>query len=199
MIQGKALVEYDNGSAGKEAFVLSAGKALSIDPGSHVCETIDYDDQYFARTINSQESIVWRGESLNLADIAGGGNGFGTGTLNHSIDLISGKSEADTNTVFARPSKYHAITSDVLYVDCVFVPDAKQGPVQISSTGLIFKSCPATDGQYSWDIINGLYEVNPPSKRTTFVLNGKEVSLASHPTLGVHANKGITFNLQEIS
>lgn len=199
MIEGKALVEYTNGSAGKEAFVVSAQKALTIDPDTHACESIDYDEQFFARTINSHESIIWRGESLSLADIAGGGNGFGTGTINHSIDLISGKVEADTHTMFARPSKYYVVTPDVPYVDCIFVPDGKQGPVQITSTGLTYQSCPAADGQYSWDIINGLYHVDPPFNRTSFMMNGKEVSLVSHPTLGIHANTGITFDLQEIS
>ncbi|MBN2512257.1 MAG: NPCBM/NEW2 domain-containing protein, partial [Sedimentisphaerales bacterium] len=198
MIEGKALVEYDGGAAGKEAFVLSAQKALSIDPGTHTCETIDYDDHYFARTINSQESIIWRGESLNLADIAGGGNGFDTGTINHSIDLITGKIEGDTHVMrVPGPGKFIQ-TSHVPYVDGIFVPDGGEGLVQISSTGLVYQNCPDTDGQYSWDIHYGLYDVDTPSKRRSFILNDKEVSLAACPTFCLHANAGITFDLLEI-
>ncbi len=198
MIEGKALVEYDNGAAGKEAVVLSAGKALSIDPGTHVSEAIDYDDYYFARTINSQASIVWRGQSLSLADIVGGGDGFGTGTINQSIDLISGKIDADTHIMRVPGSGKYIQTPQVPYVDGVFVPDGGAGPVQISSTGLVYEACPDTDGQYSWDIHYGLYDVEPPSKRKSFMLNDKEVLLASQPTFCLHANAGITFDLQQI-
>lgn len=198
MVEGKALVEYENDAAEKEAVVLSAGNAMSIDSVIRSSEAIPYDEYYFARTINSQEKIVWRGQSLSLADIAGGGNGLGNGTINQSIDLITGQIDADTHIMrVPGPGKYIP-TPHVPYVDGVFVPDGGQGPVQISSTGLVYEACPDTDGHYSWDIHYGLYDVNPPSERKSFLLNGKEVSLASCPTLCLHANAGITFDLLQI-
>ena len=46
----------------------------------------------FARHINSKTAVIWRGQKqMDLADVMGGGNGFGTGRTDVWLDLADGK------------------------------------------------------------------------------------------------------------
>jgi hypothetical protein len=139
-------------------------------------------------------------ERLNLADIVGGGNGRGTGTLDQGIDL-------GTSQVFGHPATEILQTQQnrfrpspqFRWIDGVFVPNGSYGPVVISSTGLVFSECPKTTGSYFGGPTNGGKFFDLLDKQTyTVRLNGVTFGKSRHPALSLHANAGITFDLDRI-
>ena len=135
------------------------------------------------------------GQPVNLADIVGGGDGFGAGKLGFGIDPRDGKiTKAGAGLVDAPTGKYVRTKSPL--VDGVFVPNGGAGgqtPVQISSTDLRVTGLTATNGKL-WD-----YIVNGPSfMQAGSTLDGVDYSTTGHSQLALHANKGITFDLAAI-
>jgi len=139
-------------------------------------------------------------ERLNLADIVGGGNGRGTGTLDHGINLGTGqafKHPADAvklpqRNVFRPTPQFHGI-------DGVFVPNGTSGKVVISSTGLTFSQCPQTAGSYYGGPVNSGKFCRIETQQTFVArLNGIDYGTSKHPALNLHPNAGITFDLDQI-
>ncbi|HQL76094.1 MAG TPA: malectin domain-containing carbohydrate-binding protein, partial [Phycisphaerae bacterium] len=131
--------------------------------------------------------------SLNLADIVGGGNGLGTGTYMAGINPGTGGlvGPGDPNPGTVTGDGFHPV-ADLPFVDGVFIPHAA-GYMQIATTGLTMQhNYPARDGN-SWD-----YFRNGPTGGTTSVLGGVDYASAGHSLIGMHANKGITFDLDAI-
>jgi hypothetical protein len=85
------------------------------------------------------------------------------------------------------------------FIDGVFIPDSEDGePIAVSSTDLQFNNCPDTSGVCVHIIRNGTrfrHEYYPTRlsriRRQTFGISG-------HPAIGMHANAGITFDLNRI-
>jgi hypothetical protein len=137
---------------------------------------------------------------IDLADIVGGGNGHGTGTLDQGIDLKTGE-------VFHSPATSWTIGPQINFralpqfrgLDGVFVPNGARGPVVISSTGLTFAQCPAT---------NGIFFGGPANSGKVYAMDAQRVyrarfnavdyGNARHPALHLHPNAGITFDLSQI-
>ena len=138
------------------------------------------------------------GKHLDLADIAGAGNGFGTGTLRQGIDPANGQALDSFSGTQKNGRQGRFVTCpDRPYVDGVFVPDRKQGPVRISSTGLIFTDCPATSGLYYDGIFNGR-SVRTAQPEQQERLDGTLYGIPEHPALSLHPNAGITYDLERI-
>jgi len=140
------------------------------------------------------------GRSIDLADIVGGGNGFGTGTIDKGIDPRYGSirfwSASLARTISAKtpyaPVLYHP------YIDGVLVPNDSTGQNIISSTGLEFKECPKTTGMFFIGIFNGTKLISdqiPPHQGTLF---DTEFGTVQNPAINMHANSGITFDLDAI-
>jgi hypothetical protein len=132
-----------------------------------------------------------RGEGLNLADIVGGGNGFGTGRKGIGIDARTGKMQerpfGDLGNV--KPGNY--ASSPYPFVDGVFVPAS--GETKISSSGLKAGELPANSGN-AWDMIRN----GPVSSQFSTTLGNVDYNSAGHSMIGLHANVGITFDLAAI-
>ncbi|MDP1562714.1 MAG: DUF1549 domain-containing protein [Pirellulaceae bacterium] len=135
------------------------------------------------------------GSGLNLADLVGGGNGYGTGTLRNGIDPRSGTVQrADLgplNDVVT--NSFHA--SDFAAIVGVFIPNGQDeaARITVSSTGLTITGLPSTS-ENAWDSIrNG----SVASQHST-ELGGVDFAAAGHSLLGLHANAGITFDLAAI-
>jgi len=137
---------------------------------------------------------------LNLADIVGGGNGRGTGTLERGIDLGTGQAFKGPATTIRRSRRNEFRPSPQLHgVDGVFVPNGALGPVVISSTGLIFSQCPQTTGSYYGGPANSGKFYDIPSRQTYSArLNGISFGTPTHPALNLHPNAGITFDVDQI-
>ena len=86
------------------------------------------------------------------------------------------------------------------YIDGIFVPDGGGGPVKVSSAGHIFTDCPDTNNQFWAGITNyekvangnGFMDLHPMR------LGRRNFGTTSHPGLFLHANIGVTFDLETI-
>jgi hypothetical protein len=185
----------------RDVYQILAGQARQVsDQGTSIKE-IELKDSAFAQKIDTETGLVWKGQkALSLADLTGGGNGFGTGTLEAGIDPGTGKA------ILFGPELYdmHPVVSNAYrrveghpFVDGVFVPNSADRPQVISSQGHIFEDCPKTNGTYYTGIINGTVQEfgwgGPGLK-----LNGIVYGTANSPAIFIHANQGITFDLQMI-
>ena len=175
---------------------IAKGNAKSIDSDSGKISNIALDNTAFARSINPKTKQIWFGAvNLNLADIVGGGNGFGTGQLDMGFDPATGAIETGVPEDRRVEGKY--IPVDNKFVDGVFVPVGIGQ--QVSSTGIIFKECPQTNTNYYMNIVNG-------KGSTEWELSGIEesklgdraIGTPEYPSILMHANSGITFDLQAI-
>ena len=180
--------------------ILNQGQAVIIDSDSRILP-IQLTRNGFVKDIDSQHGIVWRGEPIDLADIVGGGNGLGTGLRGSSIDPADGRWHSlsalltqDFNQPSQKPFEagYRPVLSSP-FVDGVFVPDGAQAPVIVSSSGHIFEEVPLTSGEFwhgvvYWDAARG----------RSIVFNDELFGTSQKPALLMHANVGITFDLEAI-
>ena len=159
-------------------------------------QVIPVADDYFVRKIDSKADIIWRGQKVvDLADIAGGGNGFGTGRLNTVIEAKSGLMRIASRKELKLSERkgdgnYHQ-AKEIRYVDGIFVPD---GPIQISSDGYVCTDFPDTSGLYSCDLLYG--SLSLPDM--PLVLGGIEYGTEQNHSLFMHSNLGVTFDLSKI-
>lgn len=130
---------------------------------------------------------------IKLADIVGSGNGTGTGTVGHGIDPSNGSTTPPPMFTITQPNNtnsYHS--TSVNFVDGVFIPDGGAGTVTLDSAGHTYAGFPNTDSR-SWDMIK-----DGPFQNGGTSLSGVNYSSGGHSMIGFQANKGITFDLQQI-
>lgn len=132
-----------------------------------------------------------QGEGIDLADVVGGGNGFGTGKKGRGLDARTGKVQerpfGDLGNV--KPGNY-AQTS-IPFIDGVFVPASNE--TRISSTGLVARELPGNSGK-AWDMIRN----GPVSSQYSTTLGKVDYNSDGHSMIGLHANAGITFDIAAI-
>lgn len=138
-----------------------------------------------------------RGDAIDLADIAGGGNGLGSGKFRQGLDVRSGAIQerefgflGNVKTNHFAPCKHHE------FIDGVVIPDGgekAEAKIPITSTGLTVTGIPKTSGQ-AWDMIRN----GPVASQHSTELGGIDYAAGGHSLLGLHANAGITFDLAAI-
>jgi hypothetical protein len=201
---------------------LKQGQCAITDPmGAIYIDQSHYGAQQFLRELPDPNGIGIPGKRLSLADLVGGGNGYGTGILggsgmmsaDGSINPITGRpndpyrpakpgqSESNNGSSDERYDDYHYQCSNdyirvpkLAYIDGIFVPDGGQGPSVVSSAGHIFQECPDTDGRTKWNATNGWRYRDMPNYSFSF---GNE-DIAHLKGLSLAANIGITFDLNAI-
>ena len=128
------------------------------------------------------------GRGIDLADIVGGGTGFGTGRKGLGLDARTGKTQerpfGDLGNV--KPGHYAKVNH--AFIDGVFVP--ANGESQITSTRLKATGLPANSGK-AWDMIRN----GPVSSQFSTKFGAVDYNTAAHSMIGLHANAGITFDL----
>lgn len=166
----------------------------------------------FFRKMPENDQLGIPGKRMNLADIVGGGNGYGTGNLGGSgypaigtINQFTGVPDDPFRPLAYRAAgrwydKNHVEAGNVFvpvsmlpYVDGVFVPDGGQTACIVSSRGHVFRECPDTEGVTKWNVINGWRYRNAPV--STYV---NTAELSQTQGISLHANLGITFDLDQI-
>ncbi|AQT68480.1 FecR protein [Anaerohalosphaera lusitana] len=180
---------------------LYAGQAGIVDANG-VVKRIELADggKRFAKAIPN-DSFAVSGSRFDLADVVAGGNGFGSGEIGVGIDPVSGEfvSEFKGSTNRTTSGEYKQIPENP-YVDGLFVPDGGEGPQQITSEHSCDK-LPDTTGWY-WSEVTTDPEIaigyTAESKRYPVKLNGVEYGGAQKPAIVMHANLGITFDLENI-
>lgn len=134
------------------------------------------------------------GSGLDLADIVGGGNGRGSGTPGSGIDP---RNAVVQTRPFGRLGNVVTNTfaaSKFPFVDGVFIADGRDDVViPVSSTDITITNIPATNGA-AWDHIRN----GPVASQHSPELDGIDFTKDGHTLLGIHANAGITFDLEAI-
>jgi hypothetical protein len=137
---------------------------------------------------------------FDLVDVVAGGDGY-AGRRNRWIDPSSGRV---TDIAPAQPAKwpdddgkYHRVAS-IPFVDGVFVPDGRRGPVQVDSAGHTFADFNASENR----VYRYLWAGGEPRPNWATNVRTKlgEIDYVSpgHGLFYMHANKGITFDLDAV-
>ena len=132
---------------------------------------------------------------ISLADIVGGGNGFGTGTLGAGIDASTGaiRNPNDRKGFLDGVVANRLNTTPYPWIDSVFVPDGgTMARLAISQAGAVAQGIPSTDPKV-WDAIRN----GPVNSQFSTSLDGIEYAPPGRSMLSLHANAGITFRLQK--
>ena len=153
---------------------------------------------------------------INLADLVAGGDGLGDSpnrAYHEGINLADGRPARDYGPPVQTDGEYHK-AHGFKFVDGVFIPDGKQGPVQVDSVGRLFSSFPATAG----DCWGGVIMARRPKEEDSLPLirlefhgdnygyvnwlhiasKPEELSPQGYGLIGMHSNCGITFDLHAI-
>jgi len=178
---------------------LQEGQAKAVSAGGQV-EDIAFRGNGFVRRFSPQTQFVWKGQNVNLADIVGGGSGFGTGRIESGIDPLNGQAVQKITPRYSikGSGRYERVPWNP-FVDGVFVPDPSRGDVIISSRGERFEDCPKTNGEFWTEITNG-GQLSEPVEHSSpqFRLDGQVYGNEQNPAIFMHANVGITFDLEAI-
>jgi hypothetical protein len=137
-------------------------------------------------------------KTLDLVDLIAGGDGF-SGKRGRWLDPTTGRiSDSQPGKIDARGDYMYHRVEGIPLVDGIFIPDASRGPVQVSSAGHVFADCPATDN-LSWLNVWGGGELpRSVAERLSRDLAGVDYFSPDHSALFMHANKGLTFDLDAI-
>jgi hypothetical protein len=179
---------------------LTQGQATTMDAQGRMSPTTRAEREHFISNLSQVGSTSLPGRQLDLADLVGGGNGFGTGRIDHGLDPGSGRriNQPLSERHPDQQRRYHLL-ADNPYVDGVLVPDGRKGINIISSTGLAFETCPNTDGTYYDGIFNGAKMSFAHSRKFHLgQLQGQAYGTSLYPALNMHTNAGITFDLDAI-
>ena len=199
LFKGQASLTPRAAGAAVAGLILTEGQARRVDATGQVHD-IQVDKTAFVRRFFRKSGFTWRGQPIDLADVVGGGNGFGTGRLNRWLEISTGRDGTryilngqTTQQYQTTDNRYHRV-AHLPYVDGVFSPDANAGPVQVSSQNHLWQDCPKTAGTYFEDVFNGDY-IPAGAKSHGSVLNGQTFGTREHPAIALHSNAGITFDL----
>ncbi len=199
MYKGKATVFAGQKNEKKVSELLLAGAAVKVDRFDSVVKEIRLEKDKVVRNIDSESKFLWRGQSVNLADIVGGGDGFGTGRPDAGIDPSTGDviNVLPRTDVYTGPEGYVPVQSNP-FVDGVFVPGGSLGDEQIASGGLTTDVFGQTSGEIWGYILNGAWHRSEDVPRHALELDGITLGDRHNPALTMHSNLGITFDLSAI-
>lgn len=202
VLEGRIRVALDPNESGRPAsLVVNEGQATEVDAaGRTIRGGLAAQADLFLLQLPTLSQPAGPSERVSLADLVGGGNGHGTGTLDRGIDVATGQAFRLPPTVIrrSRRSEFYP-TPQWGGIDGVFVPNGGLGPVVISSTGLRFWACPETVGTYYGGPANSGKFFDLPSQQFYAArLNGIRFGTPRHPALTLHPNAGITFDLDRI-
>lgn len=183
----------------KTNILVHAGSAKKVTSDSLGSISIPCKKGMFIRQIDSKTHSVWRGQNVSLADIVGGGDGFGTGRPDQGIEPLTGNmtESLPRADVYTGPDNYVPVSSNP-FVDGVFVPGINPGAVQITSGGLQTDAFPETSGKIWGYIFNGAWHQSDDVSRHHLQLDGATLEGRKNPALTMHSNLGMTFDLSAI-
>lgn len=201
VLDGKVSLVSGTRSDVRQSQVVSVNEARRVERGSEAIRPITFKADAFVQDINSKTHFIWRGQPLDLADMAGGGNGLGTGRRDVCIEMSTGTLTGAVPRERIQRKGAYVLAPEMDAVDGVFIPEGSQGPIPVTSAGHLF-ACPATLGESYYGVFNGSvlplrtsvkgYIDHPVKHRGTLY------GIAERPVLFLHSNLGITFDLDAI-
>lgn len=175
-----------------KAGVLTASGGLKL-------ERLGSRPRLFVRQLpDTDELFSIPNKRMDLADIVGGGSGFGTGQRYTCIDPATGQVRSRYRHEQRQRADRYVIVPTCTMVDGVFVPARKGGFTQVSSGGHRFEFPPAAGGAWFVEIAHGGVANPDESRHVPLVLGEQTYGQGRHPALLMHANVGITFDLDAI-
>ncbi|AQT68075.1 FecR protein [Anaerohalosphaera lusitana] len=172
-----------------------AGKTVS---GGRSLKSVRAQPNLFVRSLPLETRFALPGRKIDLADIVGGGNGFGTGQQDIVIDPGTGGLTGQYKFKNREPSVDYSPVPELSLVDGVFVPDGGTGPVLVSQQEHIFENAPDTGGTYFQNISNGFELGTEGYYQRRDIVAGVKYGTESEPAISMHSNAGITFDLDAI-
>lgn len=177
---------------------LLAGSARAFNAQTGDLKEIPCKVNLFARRIDSNTNLVWQGQdTLDLADMVGGGNGLGTGKQSLALTLndVMITSDAPVKAVQNAQSVNYKIPSSP-FIDSLFIP---KGKTHICSKEEIVAEFPNTSGITFGCVANkGIIAEPGEGWDNTLLLGGKEYGTPGAGMIHIHSNLGITFDLNQI-
>lgn len=155
----------------------------------------------FIRDVSEVNGSMLDGRQLNLADIVGGGNGFGSGKVLGGIDPQTGDFRTDLDaalTVNRAASHRFLAIPEFPFIDSIFTPGYDAQPTQISTTGLTCDAFGKTSGLIWGYPFNGAWHEGVGVPRHRLMLVGITPDEATGAALTLHSNLGVTFDLDSI-
>lgn len=173
--------------------------AVLAGSGDMVLAPLDQRPNLFARKLpdaSSQFGIP--NKRLDLSDVVGGGSGFGTGRRLHCIDPTTGQTRTQYSYGQRARGEAYAEVPDLDMIDGVFVPSAQGGFTRVSSSGYRCE-LPSTAAGNWWTEVAHAGPANLSDQSPAPLVLGEQVyGQGGHPALLMHANVGITFDLDAI-
>lgn len=198
VVKGKTtLVSGPEGN--KTNILINAGSAKKMTADSLAPIDIACNKKMFVRQIDSKSQFIWRGQNVSLADIVGGGNGFGTGQLDRGVEASTGRVTQSLSTTDVRSGGegYIPVLSNP-YIDGIFVPGIGLGMTQITSGELQTHGFPKTSGMLWGYVFSGAWHEGSDTPRHHLQLNGVTLDGKRTPAITMHSNLGVTFDLSKI-
>jgi hypothetical protein len=194
MYKGKASLVSQEAGPSEADVLLAEGQAREIQLDGRIDPT-EIEPDRFVRAFDGRSGLLWRGEPINLADVVGGGNGFGNGQWHWGVHIFSGLIVPITfGSARTGPAGYIQARGST-FIDGVFVPGVDGSPTQVSSRGHVWTGCPKTSGTVPVGPCHGGYV---GAGENQLVLKGFQYGVPRHPALVVYSNLGITFDLRAI-
>ena len=186
----------DTGEAMGDARVLHENQSARVDRGITLLEPTEQTTSFVRRIF--KRSVM----TFDLVDVVAGGDGFGK-ARDRGIDPSSGKTltAPPENFHLADSGRYHRVENLPL-IDGVFIPCTGADPMQLDSAGHVFAFSDyiANPQNKSWGPIwaGGVIPQALGTTLGTTLRRGYDYSSPWHSVLGMHSNKGITFDLERI-
>jgi len=199
---GRVRVEATRADKEAERFrELAEGRSVRVDRTGAI-RTRSLNERLFYRSVPDVPSFGIPGRRLDLADILGAGNGFGTGQMSCAINPLTGRYSTFDRQNYVKYSRGHYVpVQQNDFVDGVFIPDRGRYPaVVVSSRGDVFQDCPVTKGSGDGEIQNTHRTILFHSGEMSCVprLGDRVFDTPAHPHIYLQANIGITFDLDAI-
>jgi hypothetical protein len=197
LFKGKAAVATSS-QGQTHSQILLRQEATSVNAYGEI-QAISFQERAFVRDFDSQNNVLWTGEKLCLASIASGGNGLDITPSTLGIDIKTGRLVFGNNEEHQTAQAGYILVPSLSFVDGVFMPDGGNGPVQLTSAGHTFDGFNDNDGDYYMSIgaHSHINMVTATGRQyTTLSLEGYPKDTTA--MLCLHANSGITFDLQKI-
>lgn len=175
---------------------VNQGRAVIVNPDGHAAQwSVDHRPPLFLRALDPMRDTS-KPIEMNLSDIVGGGNGFGSGQLGYGVHPLTGAlAIGDVSYASLGTGEYLPVSwSD--FIDGVFVPRARVDQI-ISTQGHRFRECPPTDRYVLTPVQNGGL-IHTRSYRAKMTWNGEILGTDEAPCILIHSNLGITFDLRSI-
>jgi len=195
---GKVGVGLNEAAETQTPVLLTEGQAIVVDEARQITRGLVKDrPRLFARSLPVDDGFAVPGRRLSLADIVGGGNGFNTGTLRQGIEPGTGAVLTPSDRAGMSTARFAPVAWSS-YIDGTFVLDSRDGPPVITSTGVVFESCPVTSGRCGDAIANGAMFRAAAIDLHKGILTGRVYGSQDSPSLGVPPNARISFDLNGI-